>query len=108
MQRRQRHRLELARAGRASSASWLTCPAGPRIADAHQSERDAAPTLAGEREPDRLVLLGRELELAAARRATCLQYSRAVSRWAIEESTTPLWSASSSAIDVDWWPDISP
>src|SRR5215218_7466926 len=32
---------------------------------------------------------------------TCLQYSRAVSRWAIEERTTPLRTASSSASEAD-------
>ena len=38
---------------------------------------------------------------------TCLAYSRAWSRWWIDESTTPLRELSSSAIEVDWRPDIS-
>ena len=38
---------------------------------------------------------------------TCLAYSRAWSRWWIEDSTTPLRALSSSAIEVDWRPDIS-
>ena len=38
---------------------------------------------------------------------TCLAYSRAWSRWWMEDSTTPLRALSSSAIEVDWRPDIS-
>src|SRR5215213_6644600 len=40
--------------------------------------------------------------------STRFAYRRACSRWMIEDSTTPLRRASSSAIEVDWWPDISP
>ena len=70
------------------------------------AQRDRA-DLAGEREPDASSSSGESC--CSPRPAwTCLQYMRAVSRWAIDESTTPLWSASSSAIVVDWWPDISP
>ena len=48
-------------------------------------------------------------EEAALRRPSCtrLAYRRAWSRWWIEDRTIPEAEESSSAMDVDWRPDIS-
>ena len=86
---------------------------GSEVADPHR--RDAAPatpTAAGRRRPRARAGSPRSPPARArARRCpswTCLAYSRAWSRWWIDESTMPERVASSSAIDVDWRPDISP
>src|SRR6185437_1856927 len=39
---------------------------------------------------------------------TCFTYTRACSRWRMDETTTPVRRESSRATELDWWPDISP
>ncbi len=70
---------------------------GPEVAEPHQDfiARRSASSSSGESFSSPLPS------------ATCLAYSRAWSRWWIEDRTMPLRALSSSAIEVDWRPDIS-
>ena len=103
------HRVVERRQRRPRRARGATADVEQRlVAEGSLRARGSRPSrgLRREREAQRLFLFRRELQLRGAA-VTCLAYSRAWSRWWIEEITMPERLESSSAIDSDWWPDIS-
>src|SRR5205823_14754282 len=85
---------------------------GPQIADVHQPDGGAGPGACAAPSPPPSArctasVSSGESSSSASPSRTCLAYRRACSRWWIEDSTTPERRWSSSAIEVDWRPDIS-
>src|SRR4029077_18341792 len=100
-QRAERDRLQLGRGG--GQRLLAEGPRRTQVGGAHQSSVTDPPRPAS---ASRTASASSGESSCSPRPAwICLQYMRAVSRWAIVEITTPLRRASSRAIVVDWWPD---